>query len=700
MPIPPASRILNSDIKFGSLGSIHPIIPDVKFPKVAIVLSGGGAKGSFEVGAVRYLYNQGVRPDILCGTSVGALNAAKLAEGEGGPAQGLAGLENIWLNLLKRNSDMYVEGPWLSGLDNAVKKQLPPFIIPPNPDPVPGVHVVYSDVSPKQGMALSGKAWGPAAGATWLTYYLVQAGLNNVIGQIVQSFLDQSPRSLYDTRPIGTLLSQNLKLDLVQQWAAAGGKLRLATVGLESGRVRYVTETGELLERDNRTVPAGLPFVDDPVCQGFLDQYNALGAQFAALGAEPSADDPAHDEWQTSYDALVAISNDLDKKLNDCRKAHPPTARIDLKLGVMASAAMPTFFLPVKLGPENYVDGGIRDVMPVAMAAQLGAHYIFAINDSKGDPLTADTGSYDNSSFLEVALRSLASISQDEILHEARTGVPNSDAVQVTRIDASFEGPYDHLTIHPALIRMNMSYGYMRASDVVSPAPVRPDRSFQLSDDITQLRRLLFQLEVRVNNPDVAEQLVSVPMLRWGKGLLKLLVDERSQLGGEMPPDLQNEAFLFGWEIHMWTPAAASPFHAIGPVPAHPIPGDFIPVNGTLLREENSTAIFLILAGAKFMIPWTLAPNLNQAASSAELTALGLQAAPINAVPVGSTNLLPGIPREGTLIQERLSPDVFLIQNGTKRLVTGSVASHGLNPASVLTAPTMSVASIPTGGPL
>ena len=53
----------------------------------AIVISGGGAKGDFEVGALRLLYDRGIRPDIICGTSVGAINGAKLAEGEGDPEQ-------------------------------------------------------------------------------------------------------------------------------------------------------------------------------------------------------------------------------------------------------------------------------------------------------------------------------------------------------------------------------------------------------------------------------------------------------------------------------------------------------------------------------------------------------------------------------------------------------------------------------------
>lgn len=47
----------------------------------ALVLSGGGAKGAFEAGAVRALWNSGYRPDIIVGVSAGAINAVKLAEG-------------------------------------------------------------------------------------------------------------------------------------------------------------------------------------------------------------------------------------------------------------------------------------------------------------------------------------------------------------------------------------------------------------------------------------------------------------------------------------------------------------------------------------------------------------------------------------------------------------------------------------------
>src|SRR5262245_26430028 len=45
----------------------------------AFVLSGGGARGALQVGAVRALLEAGITPDVLIGTSIGAWNAAVLA---------------------------------------------------------------------------------------------------------------------------------------------------------------------------------------------------------------------------------------------------------------------------------------------------------------------------------------------------------------------------------------------------------------------------------------------------------------------------------------------------------------------------------------------------------------------------------------------------------------------------------------------
>src|ERR1700676_1802449 len=46
----------------------------------ALVLSGGGALGAFEAGVVRGLWDAGERFDLICGTSIGAINASFVAQ--------------------------------------------------------------------------------------------------------------------------------------------------------------------------------------------------------------------------------------------------------------------------------------------------------------------------------------------------------------------------------------------------------------------------------------------------------------------------------------------------------------------------------------------------------------------------------------------------------------------------------------------
>lgn len=77
---------------------------------VAFVLSGGASLGAVQVGMLRALFEQGVRPDVLVGTSVGAVNAAWTA---GHPDDdGVAGLADVWLSL--RRGDVFPLSPLAS----------------------------------------------------------------------------------------------------------------------------------------------------------------------------------------------------------------------------------------------------------------------------------------------------------------------------------------------------------------------------------------------------------------------------------------------------------------------------------------------------------------------------------------------------------------------------------------------------------
>ena len=48
-------------------------------PRTAFVPAGGAALGAMQAGTLRALYEHGIVPDLLAGTSAGALNAAFLA---------------------------------------------------------------------------------------------------------------------------------------------------------------------------------------------------------------------------------------------------------------------------------------------------------------------------------------------------------------------------------------------------------------------------------------------------------------------------------------------------------------------------------------------------------------------------------------------------------------------------------------------
>ncbi|MDM8514640.1 patatin-like phospholipase family protein [Desulfobacterales bacterium HSG16] len=47
----------------------------------ALVLPGGGARGAFQAGVLRYLDEVGWKPELICGTSVGSINAAAIGSG-------------------------------------------------------------------------------------------------------------------------------------------------------------------------------------------------------------------------------------------------------------------------------------------------------------------------------------------------------------------------------------------------------------------------------------------------------------------------------------------------------------------------------------------------------------------------------------------------------------------------------------------
>jgi NTE family protein len=85
-------------------------------PPIAVVLPGGGARGAYEIGALSVLlpalHERGERVSILCGTSVGAINAVLLASlADRPPAEQVQVALERWRGMRKRDVMAPVVGP-------------------------------------------------------------------------------------------------------------------------------------------------------------------------------------------------------------------------------------------------------------------------------------------------------------------------------------------------------------------------------------------------------------------------------------------------------------------------------------------------------------------------------------------------------------------------------------------------------------
>ncbi len=81
---------------------------------LAFVLGGGGSRGAMQIGAVRALFEAGYKPDLLVGTSIGAVNALGLAF-FGTNQAGISALERAYQKLEEAHLMDQNPGRWFLG---------------------------------------------------------------------------------------------------------------------------------------------------------------------------------------------------------------------------------------------------------------------------------------------------------------------------------------------------------------------------------------------------------------------------------------------------------------------------------------------------------------------------------------------------------------------------------------------------------
>ncbi len=436
--------------------------------QTAIVLGGGGAKGDFQVGAVQYLYERGITPQIICGTSVGAINGVSLAEGDGG----LDKLKNTWLKL-NCNDDMYLPEDWFKNISPELQ------------DTAKQLYLLFNTTL-------------AAIGLEVLAYNSPMNIFGNIILYIknietlskIQHIYDaiQTAKSLYNLDPIERLMRFDSDSKIYPiKIKNSGIKLRLAVVGLESGELRYVDESGMLTG----------------------------------------------------------------------------TGKVDLVDAVLASAANPGIFRAKKLGNEYYIDGGVRQTIPIQSAVDLGADEIYAISCSKAKVDPAD--SFDNKKILDIAERTISIVSNE--IEENSLHPPRGWGIDPTIIRPDFE-IHDGETIDPGLIRIQIAYGYFRADDAIGRIPL--DKQGQVKDltkNIIQLRKDIWDLEptasdIKYNNETHTQSIPDADALRnvrIKKRQLKDWVEQRQLLGGSTPDKV--DTWWKQWERHSnWNPIIPTPW--------------------------------------------------------------------------------------------------------------------------------------------
>jgi NTE family protein len=360
---------------------------------IAFVMSGGGSQGSFEAGVLRFLYDDlGLRPSILVGSSVGAIIAAKLAEGDDEETgrRAIVEVDAIWRNL-RTNADMWVTEPWLDKLRSQV-----------------------TWASELRGRAGAGTQTAESNQARVILRFLGELVRNppQTDGTIDALRAALKARSLVSMEPIRAMVERELVPARIKE---SGLTLRVGAVSLETGELRYIDGEGQLYQRD------GTP-MDRP--------------------------------------------------------------KVRLQDAVLASASIPVMYPPTELGGEYYVDGGVREILPLALAFnQLGAGHIFAVVASK--PGVEEWHDDGERGLFEIARRVSADIAPDETLRK-EIDPPRGWGRRVTVIVPEVN-VHDALTIDPELIAASIDYGYMRAADVI----LELDDEDALSAEIARARMRL-----------------------------------------------------------------------------------------------------------------------------------------------------------------------------------------------------------------
>lgn len=473
----------------------------------AFVLAGGGTKGSFEVGVLQYLVGEeGILPDVVTATSAGAIAATVLSQARTRD-EFAARVDELERDVLAWTHSDHVFGkqPWLAALDGTrlgreVHQELTEGTRPPFP----------------------------------LTPSTVLAGNEVVPPCTSDRRLRRQARRARRRRQrhvVRLLSGAAFRLPRVRRHLRSSGSSVLNLDPLESA-LRHGSDEGV------RAV--------DPA----LIQRPGLQLRLAVTALRAGT--------------LRFVTEDGTIVESDARTPAPGAGAgpVDLVDGAIASASVPMVFPPHPMADDDYVDGGVVEIVPVRAAAALGATRIIAV---VAVPLVLprDERDYAAAPAGYIGLRSMGMIGVAE-RQLANLDAHLPEGATLTTIDPVVDvvGLFE---IEPGLLRINKDYGWLRAADLLAEgdAGILADMA-DGTHAIIEARREAWRLEEALWHAASAAEADAggLALVREQKERIRDLVDRRKQLGFAVPEGCA--AWWTEYEVHtaarpVWLPTGLTP---------------------------------------------------------------------------------------------------------------------------------------------
>ena len=574
-----------------------------------IVLGGGGSLGDFQVGALTFLYEKGILPDITCacGTSIGAINALIVSTGDGCDER----LESYWSENVLDRVDLIPQHPW----SDSVTEELYEFTKAEKRDALRSLSQLLTD-SLQLFASLSRLLPGSRprrARRERLTIFGIPVDLPVRVfeGAVEASAallrgMVEIPLELLVTAT--TLLKASRKIphqDIIQDITnlaqdvediadAAIGTSALYKPDLLRKRLKEREDTLRLALEQKIVFCLYATNVETGQKTCFTNNTQLVGTQ-----------------GDTYY-----------------VQCHSPDMLIDAAL---ASAAVPAIFPPVAVEfPHDeecgtyYMDGGTREIVPVKGAIACDADKIYAVlcfprfakqndgtfvqqkyarldvKDADGNVVSSDwcTSSLldirpedwvrnnrnwnptsEECDVLDVGNRAVAilldEMTKDDLIPTDATGNVAKDAagkpIEVTVIDPLIP-VHGWTKLNIGLLKINADQGYMRAFDVISATKDTSieEQCEELTAEITSRRIKIWALEHHLIEAlseyeleEVADDVTEmVRGIRQMKSNLKECIDRRLDIVGHSPLSADDKkrslpddyvSMYMCWEPHNWS---------------------------------------------------------------------------------------------------------------------------------------------------